>query len=120
MNLSCLPTLSNALNPELPPKIGDMGLSTRKKDHYIKGNMRGTLPWMAPELFYGGGSSSSGTDLYSGPRTSSPSAPSPRQHSRRRASPSFASDTGGSSSRMFSRDAVNMSQDYSYEEDLGG
>ncbi|CAD7697292.1 unnamed protein product [Ostreobium quekettii] len=32
-------------------KIGDMGLSKRKLDSYVTGNMRGTLPWMAPELF---------------------------------------------------------------------
>eukprot|EP00803_Ostreobium_quekettii_P004491 evm.model.scf_111.7 EVM.evm.TU.scf_111.7 scf_111:140949-143739(+) len=32
-------------------KIGDMGLSKRKLETFVTGNMRGTLPWMAPELF---------------------------------------------------------------------
>ncbi|GFR48701.1 hypothetical protein Agub_g10657, partial [Astrephomene gubernaculifera] len=32
-------------------KIGDLGLSKKKKDSFVSGNMRGTLPWMAPELF---------------------------------------------------------------------
>eukprot|EP00877_Chromochloris_zofingiensis_P012267 jgi/Chrzof1/7294/Cz02g18050.t1 len=32
-------------------KIGDLGLSKLKKGSFISGNMRGTLPWMAPELF---------------------------------------------------------------------
>lgn len=32
-------------------KIGDMGLSKRKVETFVSGNMRGTLPWMAPELF---------------------------------------------------------------------
>ncbi|CAD7704185.1 unnamed protein product [Ostreobium quekettii] len=31
-------------------KIGDMGLSKRKLESFVSGNMRGTLPWMAPEL----------------------------------------------------------------------
>lgn len=32
-------------------KIADMGLSKRKAATTVSGNMRGTLPWMAPELF---------------------------------------------------------------------
>ena len=32
-------------------KIGDMGLSKQKAATFLSGNMRGTLPWMAPELF---------------------------------------------------------------------
>eukprot|EP00775_Hariotina_reticulata_P008219 gene8219-8411_t len=32
-------------------KIGDLGLSKKKTGSFISGNMRGTLPWMAPELF---------------------------------------------------------------------
>ncbi|KAI8469821.1 MAG: kinase-like domain-containing protein [Monoraphidium minutum] len=32
-------------------KIGDLGLSKLKKGSFVSGNMRGTLPWMAPELF---------------------------------------------------------------------
>ncbi|GLC67062.1 hypothetical protein PLESTF_000510900 [Pleodorina starrii] len=35
-------------------KIGDLGLSKKKKESFVSGNMRGTLPWMAPELFPGG------------------------------------------------------------------
>lgn len=34
-------------------KIGDMGLSKQKMTTFVSGNMRGTLPWMAPELFFG-------------------------------------------------------------------
>lgn len=32
-------------------KIGDVGLSKAKLQSFVSGNMRGTLPWMAPELF---------------------------------------------------------------------
>lgn len=32
-------------------KIGDLGLSKTKTGSFVSGNMRGTLPWMAPELF---------------------------------------------------------------------
>ena len=32
-------------------KIGDVGLSKAKIKTFVSGNMRGTLPWMAPELF---------------------------------------------------------------------
>ncbi|GMH40847.1 hypothetical protein BSKO_08751 [Bryopsis sp. KO-2023] len=32
-------------------KIADVGLSKKKLDTFVSGNMRGTLPWMAPELF---------------------------------------------------------------------
>ena len=32
-------------------KIGDLGLSKKKAATFVSGNMRGTLPWMAPELF---------------------------------------------------------------------
>ena len=32
-------------------KIGDLGLSKKKASTFVSGNMRGTLPWMAPELF---------------------------------------------------------------------
>ena len=32
-------------------KIGDLGLSKKKATTFVSGNMRGTLPWMAPELF---------------------------------------------------------------------
>jgi serine/threonine protein kinase len=35
-------------------KIGDMGLSRAKMESttFVSGSMRGTIPWMAPELFY--------------------------------------------------------------------
>jgi len=35
-------------------QIGDMGLSRVKMDSdtYVSGSMRGTIPWMAPELFF--------------------------------------------------------------------
>jgi len=32
-------------------KVGDLGLSKQKASTFVSGNMRGTLPWMAPELF---------------------------------------------------------------------
>lgn len=32
-------------------KIADLGLSKKKAATFVSGNMRGTLPWMAPELF---------------------------------------------------------------------
>ena len=32
-------------------KIGDVGLSKHKAATAMSGNMRGTLPWMAPEMF---------------------------------------------------------------------
>lgn len=32
---------------------GDMGLSKQRMATFVSGNMRGTLPWMAPELFFG-------------------------------------------------------------------
>lgn len=31
---------------------GDMGLSKRKLCTFVSGSMRGTIPWMAPELFF--------------------------------------------------------------------
>ncbi|GMH38882.1 hypothetical protein BSKO_06780 [Bryopsis sp. KO-2023] len=46
-NLLCdLQVLSNPI-----VKIGDVGLSKEKLRTFVSGNMRGTLPWMAPELF---------------------------------------------------------------------
>ncbi|KAK3269876.1 hypothetical protein CYMTET_21698, partial [Cymbomonas tetramitiformis] len=32
-------------------KVGDLGLAKLKHSTFVSGNMRGTLPWMAPELF---------------------------------------------------------------------
>jgi serine/threonine protein kinase len=49
-NLLC--DLRNLDSPVV--KIGDMGLSRVKMDSdtYVSGSMRGTIPWMAPELFF--------------------------------------------------------------------
>lgn len=33
------------------PQIGDLGLSKIKKKTLVSGGVRGTIPWMAPELF---------------------------------------------------------------------
>lgn len=41
--------LRNMLQPLV--KISDMGLSKHKAATFMSGNMRGTLPWMAPEMF---------------------------------------------------------------------
>jgi len=46
-NLLC--DLRDLNNPVV--KIGDLGLSKNKQGSFTSGNMRGTLPWMAPELF---------------------------------------------------------------------
>lgn len=46
-NLLC--DLRDLENPVV--KVGDVGLSKLKAKTFISGNMRGTLPWMAPELF---------------------------------------------------------------------
>lgn len=46
-NLLC--DLRDLDNPVV--KIGDVGLSKEKMKTFVSGNMRGTLPWMAPELF---------------------------------------------------------------------
>ena len=44
--------LGDLRDPQNPVvKIADMGLSKRKAATTVSGNMRGTLPWMAPELF---------------------------------------------------------------------
>ncbi|KAK9804337.1 hypothetical protein WJX72_008076 [[Myrmecia] bisecta] len=46
-NLLC--DLRDLMRPVV--KIGDLGLSKKKAATFVSGNMRGTLPWMAPELF---------------------------------------------------------------------
>jgi serine/threonine protein kinase len=35
-------------------KVGDFGLSKIKRNTLVSGGVRGTLPWMAPELLNGG------------------------------------------------------------------
>ncbi|EFJ42097.1 hypothetical protein VOLCADRAFT_121569 [Volvox carteri f. nagariensis] len=53
-DLKCDNLLCDLRDPSRPVvKIGDLGLSKKKKDSFVSGNMRGTLPWMAPELFPG-------------------------------------------------------------------
>lgn len=37
-------------------KVGDLGLSKVKRQTLISGGVRGTLPWMAPELLNGSSS----------------------------------------------------------------
>jgi serine/threonine protein kinase len=34
-------------------KVGDFGLSKIKRNTLVSGGVRGTLPWMAPELLNG-------------------------------------------------------------------
>ncbi|KAF8034445.1 hypothetical protein BT93_C0680 [Corymbia citriodora subsp. variegata] len=44
--------LVNMRDPQRPIcKIGDLGLSKIKKKTHVSGGVRGTIPWMAPELF---------------------------------------------------------------------
>ncbi|XP_010047803.2 uncharacterized protein LOC104436653 [Eucalyptus grandis] len=44
--------LVNMRDPQRPVcKIGDLGLSKIKKKTLVSGGVRGTIPWMAPELF---------------------------------------------------------------------
>lgn len=40
----------------LPYQVGDLGLSKVKCQTLISGGVRGTLPWMAPELLNGSSS----------------------------------------------------------------
>nr|GEY99554.1 serine/threonine-protein kinase EDR1-like [Tanacetum cinerariifolium] len=40
----------------LAPKVGDFGLSKIKRNTLVSGGVRGTLPWMAPELLNGSSS----------------------------------------------------------------
>ncbi|KAL3840714.1 hypothetical protein ACJIZ3_025305 [Penstemon smallii] len=50
--------LVNLRDPQRPIcKVGDLGLSKVKCQTLISGGVRGTLPWMAPELLNGGSSS---------------------------------------------------------------
>lgn len=37
-------------------KVGDFGLSKIKRNTLVTGGVRGTLPWMAPELLNGSSS----------------------------------------------------------------
>ncbi|KAH9602875.1 hypothetical protein KSS87_021646 [Heliosperma pusillum] len=53
-DLKCENLLVNMRDPHRPVcKIGDMGLSKVKQQTLVSGGVRGTLPWMAPELLSG-------------------------------------------------------------------
>ncbi|AQK75590.1 Protein kinase superfamily protein with octicosapeptide/Phox/Bem1p domain [Zea mays] len=53
-DLKCENLLVNMRDPQRPIcKIGDLGLSKVKQHTLVSGGVRGTLPWMAPELLSG-------------------------------------------------------------------
>ncbi|XP_062220518.1 uncharacterized protein LOC133919950 [Phragmites australis] len=53
-DLKCENLLVNMRDPQRPIcKIGDLGLSKVKQHTLVSGGIRGTLPWMAPELLSG-------------------------------------------------------------------
>lgn len=53
-DLKCENLLVNMRDPHRPVcKIGDLGLSKVKQHTLVSGGVRGTLPWMAPELLSG-------------------------------------------------------------------
>ncbi|KAK4753910.1 hypothetical protein SAY87_002014 [Trapa incisa] len=53
-DLKCENLLVNMRDPQRPVcKIGDLGLSKVKQQTLVSGGVRGTLPWMAPELLSG-------------------------------------------------------------------
>ncbi|KAK4253535.1 hypothetical protein QN277_010196 [Acacia crassicarpa] len=54
-DLKCDNLLVNMRDPQRPIcKVGDFGLSKIKRNTLVSGGVRGTLPWMAPELLNGG------------------------------------------------------------------
>ncbi|XP_062109076.1 uncharacterized protein LOC133819759 [Humulus lupulus] len=56
-DLKCDNLLVNLRDPERPVcKVGDFGLSRIKRNTLVSGGVRGTLPWMAPELLNGSSS----------------------------------------------------------------
>jgi len=56
-DLKCENLLVNMRDPQRPIcKVGDLGLSKIKHRTLVSGGMRGTLPWMAPELLNGSSS----------------------------------------------------------------
>ncbi|XP_022892453.1 uncharacterized protein LOC111407288 isoform X3 [Olea europaea var. sylvestris] len=56
-DLKCDNLLVNLKDPSRPIcKVGDFGLSKIKRNTMVTGGVRGTLPWMAPELLNGGSS----------------------------------------------------------------
>ncbi|GLJ52258.1 hypothetical protein SUGI_1111770 [Cryptomeria japonica] len=53
-DLKCENLLVNMRDPQRPIcKVGDLGLSKIKHQTLVSGGVRGTLPWMAPELLNG-------------------------------------------------------------------
>ncbi|KAL9436243.1 hypothetical protein AB3S75_022321 [Citrus x aurantiifolia] len=53
-DLKCENLLVNLRDPQRPIcKVGDFGLSRIKRNTLVSGGVRGTLPWMAPELLNG-------------------------------------------------------------------
>ncbi|XP_024984188.1 uncharacterized protein LOC112520119 [Cynara cardunculus var. scolymus] len=53
-DLKCENLLVNLGDPQRPVcKVGDFGLSRIKRNTFVSGGVRGTLPWMAPELLSG-------------------------------------------------------------------
>jgi serine/threonine protein kinase len=53
-DLKCDNLLVNMRDPHRPIcKVGDLGLSKVKHQTMVSGGVRGTLPWMAPELLNG-------------------------------------------------------------------
>eukprot|EP00249_Psilotum_nudum_P024843 c29305_g1_i2 orf=195-5162(+) len=56
-DLKCENLLVNMRDPQRPIcKVGDLGLSKVKHQTLVSGGVRGTLPWMAPELLNGSSS----------------------------------------------------------------
>ncbi|KAF7825700.1 putative serine/threonine-protein kinase SIS8 [Senna tora] len=56
-DLKCDNLLVNLRDPHRPIcKVGDFGLSRIKRNTLVSGGVRGTLPWMAPELLSGSSS----------------------------------------------------------------
>ncbi|CAI9773362.1 unnamed protein product [Fraxinus pennsylvanica] len=54
-DLKCDNLLVNLKDPSRPIcKVADFGLSKIKRNTLVTGGVRGTLPWMAPELLNGG------------------------------------------------------------------
>ncbi|XP_044505908.1 uncharacterized protein LOC123225758 [Mangifera indica] len=66
-DLKCDNLLVNLKDPSRPIcKVGDFGLSKIKRNTLVSGGVRGTLPWMAPELLSGSSSKVSGkVDVFS-------------------------------------------------------
>eukprot|EP00252_Welwitschia_mirabilis_P025910 TRINITY_DN826_c0_g2_i1.p1 TRINITY_DN826_c0_g2~~TRINITY_DN826_c0_g2_i1.p1 ORF type:complete len:686 (-),score=139.78 TRINITY_DN826_c0_g2_i1:251-2125(-) len=66
-DLKCDNLLVNMKDPQRPIcKIGDLGLSKIKQRTLVSGGIRGTLPWMAPELLSGkSGMVTEKVDVYS-------------------------------------------------------